>query len=105
MQRRTEPARYQMTQVNLAPVFKFMNDNANDPSTAVSSHRGVEMKRAMGTIRTRERARDRTFERFGAFLAKGRDDADRLRFANIAQVLATSNASPANCASRWIEKR
>jgi len=84
IQRSTEPARYEMAQMNLPPVFKFMNDMTDDPATAVCGHCGFEMKCAMGTVRTRERARDRTFERFGAFLAKRRDDAGCLCFANIA---------------------
>jgi hypothetical protein len=84
IQRSTEPARYEMAQLNLPPVFKFMNDVTDDPTTAVCGHCGFEMKCAMSTVRTRERARDRTFERFGAFLAKRRDNADRLCFANIA---------------------
>src|SRR2546430_10147114 len=84
IQRSTEPARYEVAQMNLPPVFKFMNDMTNDSTTAVCGHCGFEMKCAMSTVRTRERARDRTFERFGAFLAKRRDDAGCLCFANIA---------------------
>src|SRR5437016_8681330 len=94
-----------MAQMNLPPVFKFMNDMTDDPTTAVCGHCGFEMKCAMSTVRTRERARDRTFERFGAFLAKRRDDAGCLCFANIAYILATSNASPADCASGRIQER
>src|SRR5439155_8115068 len=105
IQRSTEPAPYEMAQMNLPPVFKFMNDMTNDSTTAVCRYCSLEMKCAMSTVRTRERARDRTFERFGAFLAKRRDDAGCLCFANIAQILATSKPSPAERASGRSQER
>ena len=100
-----KPTRYKMAQVNLAPVFKLVNHLANDPATAVCGHGCVEVNRAMGTVGTGECAGDSAFERFRAFLAKWRDDADGLCFALIAEILASSNASPADCANRRVEKR
>ena len=67
-----------MTEVNLAVVFKFVDDLANDTATAVCGYCSVEVNLAMGAVRTGKRAGDGTFKRFGAFLAKWRDDADGL---------------------------
>jgi len=84
VQRRVEPTRYKMAQMNLATVFKFVDDLANDTATAVRGHGCVEVNRAMGTVGTGKGVGDRTLERFGAFLAKWRDDPDGFCFALIA---------------------
>jgi len=73
---RTEPARHKMTQINLPPVLKVMNDLANDPATAVHGDGRVEVNGAMGTVGASECTSDRAFERFGACLAKRRNNAD-----------------------------
>src|SRR6266516_1877892 len=105
IQRSMKPARYEVTQVNLPSVFKFMDDLANDPTTAVCRHRCVEVNRAMGAVGTGKLAGDGAFEGLGAFLAKWRDDADGLRFAPIAEILASSHVSPADCANWRVKKR
>jgi hypothetical protein len=51
-----------MTQVNLAVVFEFVNDVANDTASAVRRDRCVEVNRAMGTIRAGKRSVDVAFE-------------------------------------------
>src|SRR5438552_17293421 len=94
-----KPTRYKMAQVNFASVFKFVDDLANDTATAVCGHGCVEVNRAMGTVGTGECAGDSALQRFRAFLAKSRDDADGLCFALIAEILATSNPSPADGAN------
>src|SRR5450830_590574 len=94
-----------MPKVNLANVFKLVNDLSDDTATAVCGHRCVEINRAMRTIRAGKRARYRALERFGAFLAKWRDDADGLCVAFIAQILTSLNAFAADCANRRVEKR
>jgi hypothetical protein len=53
-----------MTQVDLAVVFEFVNDVANDTAATVRGDRGVEVNRAMGTVRARKRSVDGTFEGF-----------------------------------------
>src|SRR6266487_3627947 len=100
-----EPARHKATQVNLPPVFKFMDDLANHAATAVCRHGCVEVNRAMGAVGTGKLAGNGAFEGLGAFLAKWRDDADGLRFAPIAEILASSHVSPADRAHRRIKKR
>src|SRR5947199_274294 len=105
IQRSTKPERNKMTQMNLAPVFEFVNDFANDPAAAVCSHGCVEVNCAVGAVGTGKCAGDRTFERFGAFLAKWRQDAYGLCLALIAEIHAGSNASPADRADRWVKKR
>jgi len=91
--------------MNLATVFKFVDDLANDTATAVRGHGCVEVNRAMGTVGTGKGVGDRTLERFGAFLAKWRDDSDGFRFALIAEVLTSSNAFPADSATGRVQKR
>jgi hypothetical protein len=105
VQCRVEPTRYKMAQMNLATVFKFVDDLANDTATAVCAHGCVEVNRAMGTVGTGKGVGDRTLERFRAFLAKWRDDPDGFCFALIAEVLVSSNAFPADCATRRVQKR
>jgi hypothetical protein len=51
-----------MTQVDLAIVFEFVDDVANDPAAAVCGDRCVEVNRAMRTIRAAKRSVDRAFE-------------------------------------------
>src|SRR6266567_2017375 len=76
-----EPARHQMTEVDLAPVLKIMDDLANDSATAIRRNSSVKMNRAMSAVRANERAGNCAFERFGAFPAKGRDNARGLLLA------------------------
>jgi hypothetical protein len=73
-----------MSQVNLAPIFEFVNDMANNPATAVCGHGCIEVKHAMGTVGAGEGGRDRALKRLGAFLAKWRDDAHGFSFARTA---------------------
>jgi hypothetical protein len=105
IERCAEPVRYNMSKVNLPTVFELVNYLADDTATAVCGHRCVEMNRAMGAVGAGKRARDRALERFGAFLAKWRDDANGLCSAFSAKIFASSNAIPADCTNRWIEKR
>jgi hypothetical protein len=105
VQRRVEPTRYKMAQMNLATVFKFVDDLANDTATAVRGHGCVEVNRAMGTVGTGKGVGDRTLERFRTFFAKWRDDTDSFCFALIAQILASSNPFTADCAERRVKKR
>src|SRR5213083_1534751 len=102
VQRSAEPTRYEMAQVNLAPIFKFVNDLANDAATAICGHGCVEVNHAMRTVGTCKCACDGTLEGFGTFLAKWCDDTGGLCFALIAEILARSNASSADCANRRI---
>jgi hypothetical protein len=52
-----------MTQVDLAVVFEFVDDVANDTAAAVCGDRCVEVNRAMRTIRAAKRSVDGAFER------------------------------------------
>jgi hypothetical protein len=51
-----------MTQVDLAVVFEFVNDVANDTAAAVCGDRCVEVNRAMRAVCARKRTVDGTFE-------------------------------------------
>src|SRR4029450_4992737 len=105
IQRRAEPARHGLTQINLMTVLKVVNDLANNPATAVCGNGRVEVNGAMGAIRAREFTGNRAFERFGTFLAKRRNNADDLCFALITEILGGSNICPTDHADWRIEKR
>src|SRR5215831_2083931 len=105
IERRLKPARYKMAQVNLAAVFKFVDDFANDAAAAVCSHGCVEVDLAVGTVGAGKRASDRAFEGLRTCLAKWGRDADDLFFAFIAEIVAGSEVFPANRARRRIEQR
>jgi hypothetical protein len=51
-----------MTQMDLAVVFEFVDDVANDPAATVRGDRRVEVNRTMGTVRTAKRRVDGAFE-------------------------------------------
>ena len=94
-----------MSQVNLAPVLKVVNDLADDAATVVRSNRGVEVDCAMSTISACERARDSTFEWLGALLTKRRNDAQGLCFAPRTEIFADSSVAAADRAYRRVKKR
>ena len=62
IERSTKPPRYKMTQVDLAVVFEFVNDVANDTAAAVGRYCRVEVNRPMRTIRAAKRSVDGSFE-------------------------------------------
>src|SRR5205807_9975134 len=99
-----QPTRYKITKLNLAPVFKFVNDLANNTATTVYGDGRVEVNPAVGAVGARKYSSDSALERFGAFLTKRCDDADSFCFALIAEIIASSTASAANCTEMWIEK-
>jgi hypothetical protein len=105
LQSSTELTRYKLSQVHLASVFKFVNDLSNNTASAVCSDGCVEVDRAVGAVSAGKHASDSAVEGFRAFLAKWRDDTYGFCFALIAKMLASSNASPADCASRRVQKR
>src|SRR5262249_55043921 len=102
---RTKPARDEMSQVNLAPVLKVVNDLADDSATAVRGNRGVKVNRAMSTVSACECARDSTFERLGALLAKRRNDAQGLCLASRTEIFASSSLAAADRAHRRVKER
>jgi hypothetical protein len=62
VERSAKPASYKMTQVDLAVVFEFMDDVANDTAATVCGDRCVKINRAMRTVRARKGGVDGTFE-------------------------------------------
>jgi hypothetical protein len=64
IERSAKPARYKMTKMNLAVVFKFVNDIADGTAAAIRGDRCFEVNRAMGTIRAAKDSVDGAFERF-----------------------------------------
>src|ERR1700730_18506214 len=67
---RDQPARDQMSKMNLAAVFKIEDHVANNSATAISRNRGLEVKCAMRAVGAVEGGRDRSIERLRAFVAK-----------------------------------
>jgi len=94
-----------MTQINLTPVLKGVNDLADDPATAISCDGCIEMNRAMGTVGACKRVRDCAFKWLGALLAKRCDNADGFCVALIAKIFTGSDICAADVANRRIEKR
>jgi hypothetical protein len=105
IKRRIKPACHEMSQVNLAPVLKVMYDLADDAATAVRGHRGIKVERAMRTVGACERARNGTFERLGALLAKRRNDAHGLCFTLFAEIFTSSSFVTTERAYRRVKKR
>jgi len=84
---------------------KMLRKKLYNTATAVCRYGCVEVNRAMSAVGTGKLAGDGAFERLGAFLAKWRSDADGLCFAPIAEILASSHVSPADCAHCRVKKR
>src|SRR5436309_15201312 len=90
VQRSMQPTRYEMARVNVAPVFKFVNNLANNTATAVCGHGRLEVNCAMGAVGTCKCAFDGAVEWFQAFVAKWRPDANGVCFALTAKTAARS---------------
>src|SRR5437879_12532127 len=69
VERGDQPARDQMTKMDLAAVFKTENDVANNAAAAVGRDGGTEMERAMRAVGAGEGGCACTGTRFGAFRA------------------------------------
>src|SRR5205809_7430423 len=80
-----------MTEMDLAPVLKVMDNLANDSATAIRRDSSVKMNRAMSAVRANKSAGNCAFERFGAFPAERRDDARGLCLTFFAQVVVRSD--------------
>src|SRR5438034_10813628 len=80
-----------MTEMDLAPVLKVMDDLANDSATAIRRDRSVKMNRAMSAVRANKGAGNCAFERFRTFPAERRDDARGLCLTFFAHVVVRSD--------------
>jgi hypothetical protein len=69
-----EPTCHEMSQVNLTPVLKIVNDLANDTAAAVRGHSCIKVNFAMRTVGACERGLNSAFEGLGTLLAKWRND-------------------------------
>jgi hypothetical protein len=105
VKRCAEPACHEMSQVNLTPVLKIVNDLANDTAAAVRSHRCIKVNFAMGAVGACESCPNSAFEGLGTLLAKWRNDAHGLCFALFTQIYASLGFGAADSAHRRIEKR
>ena len=105
IQRRAQPMRNEITQINLVTVLEPVNDLAHNPAAAICRHRCVEMDSSMSTVGASKCTGDRAFEWLGALLAKRRDDADGFSFALVAEIFTSTNICSADRANRRIEKR
>src|SRR6266516_7348165 len=61
-QRGTEQTGYKMAKLNLAPVFKFVNDLANNTAPAVCGDGGVKVDLAVGAVGARKYASNSAVE-------------------------------------------
>jgi hypothetical protein len=88
VERGDQPARDQMTKMDLAAVFKIENDVANNAAAAVGRDGGIEMERTMRAVGAGKRGCDCTVKRLGTFRAKRRHNSGNLRFALAAKIFA-----------------
>src|SRR5439155_3846626 len=86
VERGDQPARDQMTKMDLAAVFKIENDVANNTAAAVGRDGGIEMERAMRAVGAGKRGCDCTVKRLGTFHAKWRYNLVNLRFSRSAKI-------------------
>jgi hypothetical protein len=100
-----EPTCHEMSQVNLTPVLKVVNDLANNTAAAVRGHCRIKINRAMGAVGACERSRNRPLERLGALLTKRRNDTHGLCFALLAKIFASPSLAAAKRAYRRVKKR
>ena len=105
VKRRAEPARHEMSQMNLSRVLKVVNDLSDDTAAAIRRRRCIKVNGAMSAVRARERGRNRAFEWLGALLTKRCNDSYRLCFALLAEMFARSSLSAAERAYGWVKKR
>src|SRR5438874_12239475 len=94
-----------MTEMDLAPVLKVMDDLANNSATAIRRDSSVKMNRAMSAVRANKGAGNCAFERFGAFSAERRDDARGLCLTFFAQVVVRSDYRRTDRTDRRVEER
>src|SRR5262245_21970373 len=102
---RTKPACQEMSQVNLAPVLKVVNDLADDAATTVRGNSGLKVDRAMRAVGACENTGNGPFKWLGTLLAKRRNDTHGFCFALHAEIFTSSSLTTADCAYRRIEKR
>src|SRR5205823_5014852 len=62
IERPHQPARDQMAQMDLAPVFEIENDVSNNAACAISRNRGFEIQSAMRAVSAGKCGRDRAVE-------------------------------------------
>src|SRR5260370_4263779 len=91
--------------MDLASVFKVMDDLANDSATAIRRDSSVKMNRSMRAVRANKRAGNCAFERLGTSPAKGRDDTRGLLLTFCAKVVVRSDYRRANRANRRVKQR
>src|SRR4029453_12129473 len=103
VKRRAKPTRHQMSQVNLTPILKVVNDLANNTAATVRSHCCIKVNFAMSAVGACERGRNCAVERLGALLAKWRVDAHGFCFALLAEIFASSSLAAAESAHRRVE--
>src|SRR5260370_32062132 len=102
---RAEAACHQMAQIDLAAVFKIVNNLTDDPATAIGGSRSVKMNFAMGAVRTRKLTDNCAFKRFRASCTKRRNNARGLFFASSAEIFARPDYRRADRTDRRVEKR
>jgi hypothetical protein len=105
VKRCAEPACYEMSQVNLTPVLKIVNDLANDTAAAVRSHRCIKVNFAMCAVGACEHGRNSAFEGLGTLLAKWRNDTHGFCFALLAEIFASLSLAGAESAYGRVKKR
>src|SRR5436190_22034765 len=105
IERCAEPACNQVAQIDLAAVFKIVNNFADDPTTAIGGDRSVKMNCAMSAVRTRKLTDNCAFKRFRTSCTKRRNNTRGLFFAASAEVFARRDYRCANRADWRVKER
>src|SRR5205814_7041945 len=105
IQRCAEPACNQVAQIDLAAVFKIVNNLADDPATPIGGDRSVKMNCAMGAVRTRKLTDNCAFKRFRTSCTKRRNNTRGPFFASSAEIFARPDYRRADRTDRRVEKR
>src|SRR4029077_3849311 len=100
-----EPASHQMAQIDLAAVFKIVNNLADDPATAIGGDRSVKMNCAMGAVRTRKLTDNCAFKRFRTSCTKRRNNTRGLFLATPAEIFARPDYHRADRTDWRVEER
>src|SRR5438067_12564606 len=77
-----------MAQIDLAAVFKIVNNLADDPATAIGGDRSVKMNCTMRAVRTRKLTDNCAFKRFGTSCTKRPNNTRGLFLASSAEIFA-----------------
>src|SRR5881394_406380 len=94
-----------MAEMALLPVFKLVEDLADQTAAAVRGDRAIEVEGAMFAVRATEGLRDRAGKWLGTFRAEGRNDPGRALPAISAEIFGAIDIRRTNDTGRRVKER